>query len=96
MTDASEALARLSQNVDNLTSEVGEISNVLANLPTSEDPAIAAGINEAADRLSALRESLESATQLDDPAEQPPAEGETGDQPPASAPPEGEAGNTVA
>lgn len=80
MSDSNEALARLSENIDHLTTEVSEIQGVLANLPTSEDPAIAEGINSAADRLGALKDALESATTLDDPAA--PAEPETPGDPP--------------
>jgi predicted trehalose synthase len=97
MTDASDALARLNENIDGLTTEVGEIADVLANLPTSEDPAIAAGINEAADRLTAVKDALENATTLDDPAveppveeptpEEPPVDEQPGDQPPVDQPP---------
>lgn len=77
MSDSNEALARLSENIDNLTNEVGEIQEVLANLPTAEDPEIAEGINSAADRLGALKDALESATTADDPA----APAEPGDAP---------------
>lgn len=92
MSDQSEALSRLTTNVDNLATEVGEIQTVLANIPPSDDPAVTTAINEVADRLGTLKDNLEGATTLDDPAapedpEEPTDPENPGDQPPVDNPP---------
>jgi hypothetical protein len=103
MSQEREALDRIESNLSSLSTEVDDISTVLANVAQNvDDPAVTTELNQIADRLATVKDTLENATTLDDPTNPvpdpapqpdptPPADPGTGDQPgdqpPADQPP---------